>query len=726
MKKKSIKIKIFRAFLLVCSGSLVVSSIVMMVSLINIRRITAESSSQIGSFVANNSAESLKNQAIAEIEELIQAKSSIIGQNIGKAIENVAFLKGYVEYLYNHRDEFRPVKIPNYHDVEPDQVRIHWFLDAGIISNPRFNEQDLVRAGLYEETYLLGNLGLVNRLIMNNMPDIFTIYLSTKSGQNIQYDADAVLKAGLPPPVIHERPWYIAARDSGALYMSDAYRDSAGRGLSISMASPYYAGAGEFMGVVGIDIKIEDLDKNIRDTIVGTSGYALLLNNKAGEDKKQTRIVSAPNLREDAEYDITSYLGDSAERILEKMRNIPGGIDRSVLTEEGRATQVYVVWASINTANWQLVYVVPENDLLASSIALRNEIIRITEDSTKSVDTLIYTAIVISGILLVAIILLTLWIAGLIASRIARPVTMLTEDVQKISNGNLEYHSKIKTGDEIEELSLSFEHMGRELQVYIENLNNITAEKERIGAELNIATKIQASMLPRIFPAFPDREEFDIYATMLPAKEVGGDFYDFFLIEKNTLAILIADVSGKGVPAALFMVIAKTLIKNNAQYGLSPKDVFTTVNNLLCTNNEEGMFVTAFMGFLDIPTGTFTCVNAGHNPPLIRRGDHFEWLKVKRGLFLGGMENITYQQEELKIGKDNLIYLYTDGITEAMNPERQQFSETRLLEAVELYKDLDLKDFALSIKSNIDEFAEGAEQADDITMLVLKYKGAVK
>jgi sigma-B regulation protein RsbU (phosphoserine phosphatase) len=230
-------------------------------------------------------------------------------------------------------------------------------------------------------------------------------------------------------------------------------------------------------------------------------------------------------------------------------------------------------------------------------------------------------------------------------------------------------------------------------------------------------------MLPRIFPAFPDREEFDVYASMLPAKEVGGDFYDFFLIEENKLVILIADVSGKGVPAALFMVIAKTLIKNNAQYGLSPQDVFTTVNNLLCINNEEGMFVTAFMGFLDIRTGKFSCVNAGHNPPLIRQGDRFEWLKIKGGLFLGGMENVSYKQEELKLKSGDMVYLYTDGITEAMNPQREQFTESRLLDAADLYKDCGLKEFAVSIKEKIDEFAEDAEQADDITMLVLKYKG---
>jgi sigma-B regulation protein RsbU (phosphoserine phosphatase) len=693
----------------------------MMVSLISIRRTTMESGNQIGSTVAENSAESLRNQAMVDIEELIQAKSSIIEQNIQEAIEGVAFLKGYIERLYSSRDEFRLIRIPNYRDVERGQVQIHWVLDAGIVPNPRFNEDDLIRAGVREETYLLGNLDLINYLIMHNIPDVFTIYLSTKSGQNIQYDADAALKVDLPPRVIHERPWYTAARDSGTLYVSEAYQDIAGRGLTISIASPYYGGSGEFMGVVGIDLGIANLDNNIKETVVGTSGYALLLNNNAGEDRNQTRIISASNLNEEIENNIAAYLGDDTEKILTDMKNTPNGVGRSVIMTGNEATEVYVIWASVY--QWHLVYVVPENDILAPSIALHNEIIKMTADSTKSVNTLIYAAIIISGLLLVAIILLTLRAAGLIASRIARPITILTEGVKKINNGNLEYHSEIKTGDEIEELSISFERMGRELMTYIENLNSVTAEKERIGAELNIATKIQASMLPRIFPAFPDREEFDVYASMLPAKEVGGDFYDFFLIEKNILAIVIADVSGKGVPAALFMVIAKTLIKNNAQYGLSPKDVFSMVNNLLCANNEEGMFVTAFMGFLDILTGTFTCVNAGHNPPLIKRGDHFEWLKIKRGLFLGGMENVSYKQEELELKNGDMVYLYTDGVTEAMNPERELFAESRLLKVADLYKDCGLKEFSVSIKDKIDEFTEDAEQADDITMLVLKYKG---
>jgi sigma-B regulation protein RsbU (phosphoserine phosphatase) len=201
-------------------------------------------------------------------------------------------------------------------------------------------------------------------------------------------------------------------------------------------------------------------------------------------------------------------------------------------------------------------------------------------------------------------------------------------------------------------------------------------------------------------------------------------------VDENTLAVVMADVSGKGVPAALFMVIAKTLIKNNSQNaskggaGKSPKDVFETVNNILCDNNDAHMFVTAILGYLDIPTGKFTFVNAAHNPPLIKRaGGNFEWLKVKPGFILAGMEDMMYKQHEVILQKDDELFLYTDGITEAVNNEEELFSDPRLLETANRYVDLPLNVFTTSIKQEIDIFADGAEQADDITMLVLRYRG---
>jgi len=172
------------------------------------------------------------------------------------------------------------------------------------------------------------------------------------------------------------------------------------------------------------------------------------------------------------------------------------------------------------------------------------------------------------------------------------------------------------------------------------------------------------------------------------------------------------------------MVIAKTLIKNNAQNGLSPKEVFDKVNNLLCANNKEGMFVTAFMGYLDIPSGSLTCVNAGHNPPLLLKDNQFQWIKIKRGLVLGGMEDMHYKEERLTLEKDEIIFLYTDGVTEALNPKNELFSEERLMDAANKSKCSCLKEFTVSMKAEIDAFACGAEQADDITMLAMLYKGS--
>lgn len=281
----------------------------------------------------------------------------------------------------------------------------------------------------------------------------------------------------------------------------------------------------------------------------------------------------------------------------------------------------------------------------------------------------------------------------------------------------------IPKGDEIGALAVSFRNMMDEIDDYMVNLAAVTADKERIATELNVATQIQASMLPCIFPAFPERGEFDIYASMMPAKEVGGDFYDFFLVDQDHLAVVVADVSGKGVPAALFMVIAKTLIKNQAQQGRSPAEIFTSVNNQLCENNEAGLFVTSWMGILDINTGEFTYVNAGHNPPLLMRaGGEFEYLRSRPGFVLAGMEGIRYRQTTMNLGEGDVLYLYTDGVTEATNAANELYGEDRLLNVANQHKEDTPQQLLPSIKADIDQFVGDAPQFDDITMLGLKIK----
>ena len=283
--------------------------------------------------------------------------------------------------------------------------------------------------------------------------------------------------------------------------------------------------------------------------------------------------------------------------------------------------------------------------------------------------------------------------------------------------------TEIDTGDEITLLANSCNAMMQDITAYMHELRAVTAEKERIGAELSVATHIQASMLPCIFPAFPERPEFDIYASMTPAKEVGGDFYDFFLVDDDHLALIIADVSGKGVPAALFMVIAKTLLKNAAQGGISPKAILEKVNDQLCENNEAEMFVTVWLGILEISTGKLTAANAGHEYPAIRRADgDYALIRDKHGFILAGMEGSKYKEYELTLSPGESLYVYTDGVTEATDAAETLYGTERLLAALNRQPEAAPEELLQNVKADIDHFVGQAPQFDDITMLCLRLK----
>ena len=333
-------------------------------------------------------------------------------------------------------------------------------------------------------------------------------------------------------------------------------------------------------------------------------------------------------------------------------------------------------------------------------------------------------------LILIGAALLAAWVLFAVTNRlIVRPVQQLTKAadsyITERSRGDGESLAmeqlKIRTGDEIETLAGAMKKMERDINDYILNLARITAEKERIGAELSIATEIQASMLPRIFPPFPERRDLNIYASMNPAREVGGDFYDFFLVDKTHLAIAVADVSGKGVPAALFMVIAKTLIKDRACSMAKPGDIFTWVNQQLCESNQAGLFVTAWLGVIDLKTGLVEYVNAGHNPPLVALGgENFTYLKQKSGFILAGLEGFTYETSTFRMDHGDRIFLYTDGVTEAMNRQDELFGEKRLLAWMSQNRGAAPEEALHGLREEIAVFADGAEQYDDITMLMFE------
>ncbi len=305
----------------------------------------------------------------------------------------------------------------------------------------------------------------------------------------------------------------------------------------------------------------------------------------------------------------------------------------------------------------------------------------------------------------------------LIKKLVVENIDKINRSLAQITGGNLDVTVDVRANEEFASLSDDINSTVATLKRYI------AEAAARIDKELEFARQIQRSALPSVFPPFPQRTEFEVYATMDPAREVGGDFYDFYLPGKDRFAFLVADVSGKGIPAAMFMMTAKTLIKELAESGRSVEEVFTFANRKLCENNEAGMFVTAWMGILDLQSGKLTYVNAGHNPPLLRRKTGtFDYLRTRPNFVLAGMDGVSYRKEELQLSPGDELFLYTDGVTEATNGANELFGETRLRDALNEGRDGSISERCATVKTGLDRFVDAAPQFDDVTMLAVKLR----
>ncbi len=322
----------------------------------------------------------------------------------------------------------------------------------------------------------------------------------------------------------------------------------------------------------------------------------------------------------------------------------------------------------------------------------------------------------------------SVWVVRYLKKEVLRPIGKIGSEAERFARETSMAEQGALDGlsntTEIITLTTAIQKMERDTVQAIDRLTAVTAEKERIGTELALATRIQADMLPNIYPAFPERKDFDVYASMEPAKEVGGDFYDFFLIDDTHLGIVMADVSGKGVPAALFMMVSKILVQNFAMTGRSPAEVLQTVNDQICNNNREEMFVTVWLGILDTESGIITAANAGHEyPAVMQPGGGFELVKDKHGFVIGGMEGVRYKEYELKFSPGAKLFLYTDGVPEATNAKNELFGTERMIAALNENPDASPEELLKNVRRSVDAFVKDAEQFDDLTMLCVEYTG---
>ena len=349
--------------------------------------------------------------------------------------------------------------------------------------------------------------------------------------------------------------------------------------------------------------------------------------------------------------------------------------------------------------------------------------------------TAVITVVIYFLVLSVVIILIVLLTRRHMKKRLVRPINSIATAAEEYKELKKSGHEgvtscfsnlDIRTRDELQDLSDVLSEMETDIGVYEQNLTRAAAEREHIQTELSVATGIQTHMLPDSRTAFPGRKEFSIFASMNPAKEVGGDFYDFFLIDEDHLGIVIADVSGKGIPAALFMMSSMIVINNFASLGFSPKEVLERANTKICSANVLNMFVTVWFGILDLNTGEITAANAGHEYPAVCTAENgFELMKDKHGLVIGGMEGIKYTEYTFKLEKEGTLFVYTDGVPEATDAEDELYGTDRMISALNAVRDKNVDEICPAIQEDIDRFVKDAPQFDDITMVCIRYHGKV-
>ena len=494
--------------------------------------------------------------------------------------------------------------------------------------------------------------------------------------------------------------------------------------LGITCAVPYFDASGEVAGVVGAGMFLKEINDIVLSTTIGETGFGFVVDHDG-------RVLFSPK----SEGDLAANRAGRSNNLLDAKDEMLAAAARDMVDGGEGVLEVmvdgvpcYLAYRPLRKCSFGIVMAMSE--VTMSAQASEKVIAESTGTFLESLDSSIRSSILAVLALALLLWLLVPLLGNKVAARLVKPIQELSDGVREIAGGNLSKKLDIHTGNEIEHLATCFNAMTDELQSYMKNLTQVTAEKERIATELSVATNIQKSMLPNIFPPFPTKREFDIYATMHAAKEVGGDFYDFYLLDERHLVITIADVSGKGVPAALFMVISKTILKDFAQTMGGLDDVAPLVacaNDQLCQNNDAMMFVTAFVGMLDIETGRLAYVSAGHNPPLIFRAAEgkFSYLDVKRNLILGFRSGAQYQGQETILAPGDRIFLYTDGVTEAMNEEEELYGEERLLSCLNgtVPQNHGVNELLASVSSSLKEHVKTAEQSDDITMLALAYQG---
>ena len=517
------------------------------------------------------------------------------------------------------------------------------------------------------------------------------------------------------------RLWYKDAVQEGGLIFTDGEWDFSTGKYCVECAAPVYDSEGKLQAVVGMDLFLDRIKQVLQDSSV-EGEYSLLINQDGNAVlPMQAEVFPMPS--EDRDKDLREC---GNEFLSQAVRNALNGENMEVTLAQLNGENCYIIATPIEMTGWVLLSAYSQAAVDDSAVLLNNRLSTVQNDAMTAYGEKVAHSQIPAVVMLIAVVLLMLGGAVVVGSRIVKPLNLISRRISELRDDNLEFRMEdtYRTGDEVEELAESFAAVSHRTVEYMDKVVKVTAEKERISTELGLAAQIQADALPNVFPAFPEHEEISIFAGMTPAKEVGGDFYDFFLIDETHLGIVMADVSDKGVPAALFMMSAKSLIRTYAKTETSPAQVMQAVNDRLCENNRHHMFVTVWFGILDLSTGRITAVNAGHEyPALMPSGGCFDLFRGRSGFVVGGMAGMRYRELEIDLMPGAKIFLYTDGVPEAHNAAGEMFGMERMIASLNTDPKADPQILLKNMRKAVDEFVKDAEQFDDLTMLCVEYKG---
>ena len=678
----------------------------------NLTNVVQEASEAQQTSIAAVSEETMETVLDASMARSTALQAYIADDLFSDVRTDVLTMQAFATELFAHADSFsaHPVYAP---DPANDGT-----------ASVQMQHEEGVDPEKSETLGLVANMSEIMLAMFENSDKLSSCFVATADGCILFADdraASYISDTGeVYPFPVRERPWYIQATEAGELIFTgvelDAFTDIAG----LVCAAPVYQD-GELVAVVGADIFLTSISDYVKST--ATEGGFVCVVNESGQvlfSPKQTGIFraelsgNAPDLRQNE----NTALADFITRALSENT----GLQR--IPVDGK--DYYMSGAPMGTLGWSVLSVVDKEITHQPTAAMLDRYEEINDGALSSYKTGAKRSAQTILVLTLIILLLAVFGALFVAAKIVKPLEHMTRRINALGGSDqaFEMEDVYRTDDEIEILAESFAALSQKTRNYITQITRITAEKERIGTELALATRIQADMLPNIFPAFPERPDFDVYATMTPAKEVGGDFYDFFLIDETHLGLVMADVSGKGVPAALFMMISKILVQNFAMTGRSPAETLRAVNDQICANNREEMFVTVWLGILDTVTGIVTAANAGHEYPVMMcSGGQFELVKDKHGFVIGGMEGMKYMEYELILTPGSKLFLYTDGVPEATNGENEMFGTDRMLLALNQEPSASPEQILRNVHQAVDGFVKDAEQFDDLTMLCLEYRG---